>query len=302
MLFAVKTTDSRPMWPTLEVTTETRELSPAHFLVKIESFSLLSENGIDKYESSEFESGDYKWKLIIYPNGRNTDDGANHVSAYLVVADISSLPTGWEFNAFFGIFLFNHKLDNFMSMKGQRRFHRINPEWGFSNFIAWETLIDPTNGYIVDDKCLFGAEVFVIKITDSCKREFKLSKFSELKNEWYTEEFITGDHKWKLCVCPKGDGEQKGHCVSIFLCAVGIEKQSSYLKLNADFSICLKNQIGCAARKIHNNQWFSASDHWGWPRFIPMVDMNDPEKGFVVEDSCIIELQISIQAVVRSLT
>ncbi|CAA2983127.1 probable inactive serine threonine- kinase fnkC [Olea europaea subsp. europaea] len=220
-------------------------------------------------------------KLIIYPNGRNTDDGANHVSAYLVVADISSLPTGWEFNAFFGIFLFNHKLDNFMSMKGQRRFHRINPEWGFSNFIAWETLIDPTNGYIVDDKCLFGAEVFVIK-SKGIGECLSLSK--------------------KLCVCPKGDGEQKGHCVSIFLCAVGIEKQSSYLKLNADFSICLKNQIGCAARKIHNNQWFSASDHWGWPRFIPMVDMNDPEKGFVVEDSCIIELQISIQAVVRSLT
>lgn len=110
-------------------------------------------------------------------------------------------------------FLNCHYISCFSLRAGQRRFHRINPEWGFSNFIAWETLIDPTNGYIVDDKCLFGAEVFVIKskgireclslskVTDSCKREFKLSKFSELKNEWYSEEFITGDHKWYISLC-----------------------------------------------------------------------------------------------------
>ncbi|CAA3018739.1 probable inactive serine threonine- kinase fnkC [Olea europaea subsp. europaea] len=192
-----------------EVTLETRDFSPEHLLLKIESFSLLSENGIDKIESSEFESDDnYKWKLIIYPNGRNTEDGANHVSAYLAVENTSNLDAGWEFNAVVSIFLFNHKLDKYAFKKGQRRFHLINPEWGFSKFIVKETLTNPSNGYLVDDTCVFGAEVFVaknkgireclsfLKVTDSCKRELKISKFSELENEWYSEEFNDGDHKW----------------------------------------------------------------------------------------------------------
>uniref|UniRef100_K4CF54 MATH domain-containing protein n=1 Tax=Solanum lycopersicum TaxID=4081 RepID=K4CF54_SOLLC len=44
-----------------EVTVEVRDASPAHYLLKIESFSLLSESGIDKFESNEFVAAGYKW-------------------------------------------------------------------------------------------------------------------------------------------------------------------------------------------------------------------------------------------------
>ncbi|KAL3641554.1 hypothetical protein CASFOL_012369 [Castilleja foliolosa] len=43
-----------------EVEMETREASPAHFLIKIDSFSLFGKHGIDKFETKEFQSGDYK--------------------------------------------------------------------------------------------------------------------------------------------------------------------------------------------------------------------------------------------------
>ncbi|KAK4363250.1 hypothetical protein RND71_018491 [Anisodus tanguticus] len=45
---------------TEELIVEVREASPAHYLLKIESFSLLSESGIDKFESNEFEACGYK--------------------------------------------------------------------------------------------------------------------------------------------------------------------------------------------------------------------------------------------------
>ncbi|XP_012839525.1 PREDICTED: uncharacterized protein LOC105959911 [Erythranthe guttata] len=48
-----------------EFTAETRHVSP-HFLTKIESFSLLSEYGIEKYETRVFESGDYKWYVPFF--------------------------------------------------------------------------------------------------------------------------------------------------------------------------------------------------------------------------------------------
>lgn len=44
-----------------EVTTEIREASAAHYLLKIESFSFLSNSGIEQFESNEFEAGGYKW-------------------------------------------------------------------------------------------------------------------------------------------------------------------------------------------------------------------------------------------------
>lgn len=40
---------------------EIRDASPSDFLLKIENFSILLESAIEKHESSEFESGGYKW-------------------------------------------------------------------------------------------------------------------------------------------------------------------------------------------------------------------------------------------------
>ncbi|GFP85247.1 math domain and coiled-coil domain-containing protein at3g58220 [Phtheirospermum japonicum] len=85
---------------------ETREASPAHLLIKIESFSLLEKHGIEKYKTREFESGEYKWRLIIYPNGHD------YVSVYLAIIDTSALPANWEVNASFSICLFNHTPKN----------------------------------------------------------------------------------------------------------------------------------------------------------------------------------------------
>ncbi|KAL2470198.1 TRAF-like family protein [Abeliophyllum distichum] len=303
-----------------EVTVETRDLFPSHLLFKIESFSLLSKHGIDKYESSEFESSDYKWKLILYPKRRKTEteteteDGTDHISVFLAVSETSSLPACWEVNAVFSIFLFNHKLDNFLSVRGRvRRFHTLKPEWGFSKFIQMETLTNPSNGYLVDDTCVFGAEVFVIKnkgtkeclsllkVTDSFKREFKISKFSGVGDIWDSEEFEAGDHKWKLSMYPKGNGEEKGRSVSVFLQRIDLERHSSCKKIKADFYVRIKNQpIDGEHCKNGGSSWFSTFRvSLGCSRFISMVDMNDPKKGFVVKDCCIIEVKISIQAGVR---
>lgn len=37
------------------------DLPPTHYTVKIQLFSLLTKNNIEKYESGEFEAGGYKW-------------------------------------------------------------------------------------------------------------------------------------------------------------------------------------------------------------------------------------------------
>lgn len=47
-----------------------------------------------------------------------------------------------------------------------------------------------------------------------------------------------------------------------------------------------------------DSSWFSASfPAKGWPEFVPIADIQNPQKGFVVGDQCVIEVEISLQAV-----
>ncbi|EYU41021.1 hypothetical protein MIMGU_mgv11b020273mg, partial [Erythranthe guttata] len=44
-----------------------------------------------------------------------------------------------------------------------RRFLEMKTQWGFSKFISKKVMSEESNGYIVDDTCVFGPEVFVVK-------------------------------------------------------------------------------------------------------------------------------------------
>lgn len=49
------------------------------------------------------------------------------------------------------------------------RFSEMKKEWGFQELISMEAFGNPCNGYLVDDCCVFGAEICVIDRT--CKLE-----------------------------------------------------------------------------------------------------------------------------------
>ena len=70
--------------------------------------------------------------------------------------------------------------------------------------------MEPSNGYVVNDNCVFGAEVLVIKSEHvneclrlvkngaSVKREWKISDFSKQGEVWVSEEFDVGNYQWYL--------------------------------------------------------------------------------------------------------
>lgn len=41
-------------------------IPPAHYVMKVQSFSLLAKNSIERYESGKFEAGGYKWYTFLY--------------------------------------------------------------------------------------------------------------------------------------------------------------------------------------------------------------------------------------------
>ncbi|GFQ07155.1 probable inactive serine/threonine-protein kinase fnkc [Phtheirospermum japonicum] len=267
---------------------ETRKASPAHYLVKMDSFSL---HGIDKYETKGFQAGGYEWKLKIYPDGHGN---SGSVTVNLALADTSALPPNWEVNVVSSICLFNHNTGSY------------NYALGFPKFIARKHLLDPSNGYLNGDKCVFGAEVFVNEnkaVTEYVclknvkfppyKRVFKIPSFPSLEDGWTSEEFTAGGHTWKISLYRNGYGEANGCIVSSFLQHVASDNSC------ASYTICLKNKFSDERNvKYTSSYWFSASARgWGWNSFIDIASLTDPSRGFIVNDCCRVEVEISVQAI-----
>ncbi|KAJ8530929.1 hypothetical protein K7X08_023810 [Anisodus acutangulus] len=280
-----------------------KDASPGRYLLKFESFSLLSTNGINK-------------KMIIYPDGDGCADGCDHISVYLAIAKTSSLQAGWEVNATFSFLIFDQIHGTYLVMRGMaQRFHNIKTEWGVSKCISHETFRDPSKGYLVNDNCIFGVDVSVIKNhgvgecvslseTKSYKHKWQIFGFSKLKDKLYSEEFRVGGYKWKLLLYPASHPDEKGRSVSIFLVSVDAESFDRQRRVNATFSISVKDQIsGAHLCSCDYSHWFSATEvDWGLIAFMLLHEFKNPKKGYLVEDCCIVEANVTVVGDVNGLT
>ncbi|XP_041000637.1 ubiquitin C-terminal hydrolase 12-like [Juglans microcarpa x Juglans regia] len=147
------------------VVRSSRDLPPADYTFQIKNFSVLFEAEVEKCESGQFEVGGYNWRLVLKTNGKK--NSKNHISLYLAIINQSTLSLGWEANVTFRFFVFDQIRNKYLCIQDAdgsvRRFHNLKTEWGFAQLLSHDTLNDPSNGYIVDDSCILGAEVFVIK-------------------------------------------------------------------------------------------------------------------------------------------
>ncbi|KAL3750471.1 hypothetical protein ACJRO7_011471 [Eucalyptus globulus] len=295
--------------------------SEAQYVVKIQSYSSLSKNSADKYESRVFQAGGYKWKLVLYPNGNKSKNVEEHVSLYLSIVETSSLPSGWGVHALVRFFLRDQDKDNDLiiqdAMRKEWHFHRTKLECGFDQFIPLKTLNDAQNGYLVDDTCVLGAEVSVtweksigqgenllmIKDAISQKHIWKVDNFSNLDGEFYESKvFIAGNQKWKIRLYPNGEGSGLGGFVSLFLISANEDSRPPGTKIFAGFTLRVVDQLQGNHCFGYAKNWFSASiDDWGWPRFSSHANFRSPNTGYLVKDTCMVEAEVTVLGVVNAL-
>lgn len=92
----------------------------------------------------------------------------------------------------------------------QKCLHGEATDVGFNKLISLEELTDASNGYVINDTCVFGAEVFVRKerragkgtcismIKNAAKytHVWKIKKCSKLKDEcYYSKPFTAGNQR-----------------------------------------------------------------------------------------------------------
>ncbi|XP_019180172.1 PREDICTED: probable inactive serine/threonine-protein kinase fnkC [Ipomoea nil] len=280
---------------------------PSHYVVKIQSVSLLR-NNIDQYISDAFDVGGYKWKLVIHPNGNKNKKVNDHISLYLKLADTSNLHPGWEVHAVIRLFLYDQKKDNYYVVQDAeektRRFRAMKEEWGYDRFIVLTEFNNVSNGYVVDDVCVFGVEVSVRKeikfpgrdcltliqdpVEDKLSWEIKDLNF---RKDCYESNAL---QYWKIQIYPKGYEGGKGTHVSVYL-ALAEAKPST--QIYAEFIVRMIDQSN--SNHISSSKpekcWFNATNAaFGWPKFISIEEFRKPEYGYLVNGSCRVEAEIKV--------
>ncbi|XP_054789484.1 ubiquitin C-terminal hydrolase 13-like [Prosopis cineraria] len=150
-----------------------REYRPAHCMLQIKSHSGLSASKLERYESDVFQTGGYRWGMILYPHGKSEVNKDGHISLYLAIADQDELPVDGEVWVHFKFFIHDQMNDKYMVIQDAqnhlKRFYSAKMECGFDELLSLDLFRDVNYGYLLDDSCAFGAEVFVAECT--AKRE-----------------------------------------------------------------------------------------------------------------------------------
>lgn len=292
-----------------------RNAAPSHYLFKIESFSLLSKASVEQLILDNFEAGGYKWKLSIHLTGSKSVNVTDHISIYLELAETSSLPTGWEVNAIINFFLFNQVQDKYFGLQDVivKHFHAMKSKYGVAKFIDLKTFSDPLNGYLINDACVFGAEVFVVKNTfkgeclsmmhdpPTYYHTWKVSNFSSLLDEFYESESF-GCYKWKILLYPNGNGEAKGNCISLFL-DVSQSSIPPNTKLLTKYFLCVENQMNGKNSEVEGEWLYTLTNRAiGGRQFMTLAKLKDPTEGYLVDDSCIIKAEVTLHGLVLAET
>ncbi|XP_030504851.2 uncharacterized protein LOC115719801, partial [Cannabis sativa] len=251
-------------------------------------------------------------RLSFYPNGDKrliTDN--NYISLYLTICETeSSLPNGWEVNVNFSLFIYNHLHDNYLTLQATRRFHKIKKEWGFDKIESVESFKNVSNGYLHNDCCVFGAEVFIINPTPSFETlsvfergdisnpifRWEIKEFSKImdKHSYSSEEFSSGGANWYLRIYPNGNRSTDGKSLGVFLMIVeGSFKNKS--TIYAEYSLRVIDEVNSKHKKRSVQHCFiCGKGGWGFSDFMLLEDLHKSSNGYVVKDTVIVEVEFSV--------
>ncbi|KAK9266501.1 hypothetical protein L1049_012556 [Liquidambar formosana] len=130
---------------------------------------------------------------------------------------------------------------------------------------------------------------------------WKIDNLSGLKEGFhFSEVFTVRELQWKLKLYRQGHSSEKGKRLSLCLCLNDSSKLCPGHKLYFECKLLIRDQA-------HGNHYEANFDIWlsalliggGFNGFMPLRTLNDASKGFLVNDTLIIEGKIILLAVVK---
>eukprot|EP00268_Persea_americana_P045287 TRINITY_DN460_c0_g1_i8.p1 TRINITY_DN460_c0_g1~~TRINITY_DN460_c0_g1_i8.p1 ORF type:complete len:1118 (-),score=201.66 TRINITY_DN460_c0_g1_i8:816-4169(-) len=122
-----------------------------------------------------------------------------------------------------------------------------------------------------------------------------IENFSRLNTKkHYSDIFIVGGFKWRVLIFPKGNNVDH---LSMYLDVADSATLPYGWLRNAQFSLAVVNQINhkYSVRKDTQHQFNARESDWGFTSFMHLSELYDPSRGYLVNDTCVIEAEVAVR-------
>ncbi|KAA8539052.1 hypothetical protein F0562_025744 [Nyssa sinensis] len=139
-------------------------------------------------------------------------------------------------------------------------------------------------------------------LDDSPSKPFTwtIENFSKLTvKKLYSEVFYVGGYNWRVLLFPKGNNVDH---LSIYLDVADSAILPYGWSRYAQFGLAVINKFHkFTVRKGTQHQFNAQENDWGFTSFMPLSELNDPGRGYLVNDTCIVEADVAVHRVVDDL-
>ncbi|KAG6497618.1 hypothetical protein ZIOFF_045522 [Zingiber officinale] len=274
----------------------------------IDGFSTIANRGAEAYYSGTFTACGFTWELLL--ESVLEEDGEKYVGLYLSHDNAASKNS--VIKAIYKLFIYDQLHAEHIQKEGEDYFHSESLD-GFCCKVALNKFNNSKSGLLVNDCCIFGAEVLEAY---ACKLDKEgISKFwslnkdvtpriytwviknvSKSKVELKSEVFASGGYNWSISLYPNLDTYKDS--VAVFLRMDYSTVLASKASVYVDFSLCLLDQLNAKNLKFSLKYLFSSENYsWGFPKFLSWKEVQDPSRGFLLNDTCIVEASIVVLGV-----
>ncbi|XP_060169981.1 ubiquitin C-terminal hydrolase 13-like isoform X3 [Lycium barbarum] len=127
---------------------------------------------------------------------------------------------------------------------------------------------------------------------------WKIENFSRLNvKKLYSDTFVVGGYKWRILTFPKGNNVDY---LSMYLDVADAASLPYGWSRYAQFSLTIVNQIHnkYSIRKETQHQFNARESDWGFTSFMPLGELYDPNRGYLVDGTCVVEAEVAVRKIV----
>ncbi|XP_044462735.1 ubiquitin C-terminal hydrolase 12-like isoform X1 [Mangifera indica] len=132
----------------------------------------------------------------------------------------------------------------------------------------------------------------------SARFTWTIENFSRLNTKkLYSDVFYVGGYKWRILIFPKGNNVDH---LSMYLDVADATTLPYGWSRYAQFSLAVVNQIHSkySIRKDTQHQFNARESDWGFTSFMPLGELYDPSRGYLVNETCVVEADVAVRRVV----
>lgn len=132
----------------------------------------------------------------------------------------------------------------------------------------------------------------------SSRFTWRIENFSRLNTKkHYSEVFVVGGFKWRILIFPKGNNVDY---LSMYLDVADSSNLPYGWSRYAQFSLAVVNQVHnkYSVRKDTQHQFNARESDWGFTSFMPLSELYDPSRGYLVNDTVLVEAEVAVRKIV----